>query len=79
MTSYYKEGDYNVICSRSGMRFKRSECRFEWDGKLVARKFWKPRHPQDLPPHVPKPSIPDYTNPPTYNFVGTNEVTTDDL
>jgi hypothetical protein len=40
--------DYNVQCDRSGQIFKRSECRTTWDNKLVAKKYWEPRHPQDI-------------------------------
>lgn len=56
--SYFREGDYNVVCGRSGFKVKRSDCRKEWNGLLVDKRFWKPRHPQDLPVKSPKPSIP---------------------
>ena len=42
----YKPGDHLVRCDRSGMTFYRSECRREWTGALVAKKFWEPKHPQ---------------------------------
>ncbi len=77
--TYYREGDNKVICARSGFPCKRSECRKEWDGKLVLKRFWKPRHPQDLPAKVPKPSVPMDVRSPVYNFVSTNEVTAEDL
>ncbi len=77
--SYYREGDYNVTCARSGFKCKRSDCRKEWDGQLVHKLFWKPRHPQDFPAKMPKPSIPEDVRIPTFNFVGTNEVTADSL
>jgi len=40
--------DYNVICDISGFKCKRSECRMRWDGRLVRKDFWEPRHPQDF-------------------------------
>lgn len=52
--------DYLVICDRSGFVFKRSECRKTWDGKLVAKKYWEPRHPQDIIiAKADKQSVPD--------------------
>ena len=48
MSTSRSDGDYNVVCDRSGMVFKRSECRTTWDNKLVAKKFWEPRQPQDI-------------------------------
>lgn len=46
---YYSPGDYNVICDRCGAKYKRSECKKEWD-KLLVCKYgcWEPRHPQDF-------------------------------
>lgn len=44
----YREGDYNVISDRSGQKYKRSQCRFTWDGFLVANHEWEPRQPQDF-------------------------------
>ena len=46
--SYYKHGDYNVICDHSGWKVKRSECRLQWNGLLVRKDLWEPRHPQDF-------------------------------
>lgn len=48
MKNRYRAGDYNVISDRSGQKFKRSECRFTWDGFLVANHEWEPRQPQDF-------------------------------
>lgn len=44
----YKAGDYNVICDRTGGKYKRSECRFTWDGLLVHKAVWEPRQQQDF-------------------------------
>lgn len=52
--------DYRVICDRSGFKKWRSECRYEWDGKLVWNKLWRRRQPQDTPIVAPLPArIPD--------------------
>lgn len=42
----YIEGDYNIIDDRSGMKIKRSEARFTWDGFLVHHKNWEEKQPQ---------------------------------
>lgn len=42
----YIPGDHKVVCDRSGQVFYRSECRLEWTGALVAKKFWESKHPQ---------------------------------
>jgi len=42
----YVSGDFLVVCDRSGQIFYRSECRLEWTGLLVAKKYWEPKHPQ---------------------------------
>lgn len=72
--------DYLVICDRSGFKAWRSECRLEWDGKLVLKRFWRPRNPLDLPPPTieqeplenPRPEGTDY-------FVSVNEIQPSDL
>jgi len=46
--SYFKLGDFNVICDYSGFKCKRSECRRTWDGYIVRKDFWEPRQPQDF-------------------------------
>jgi len=47
--SYYKPGDYNVICDRCGGQYKRSECAIEWNGLLTClRGCWEIRQPQDF-------------------------------
>lgn len=52
--------DHNVICDYSGFKCKRSDCRMTWDGKLVRKDFWEPRHPQDIiRPHRDDSSVQD--------------------
>ncbi len=77
--SYFREGDFNTICERSGFKCKRSDCRKEWDGRLVYKLFWRPRHPQDIPAKMPKPSIPTDGSVPVFTYVSTNQITAEDL
>lgn len=42
----YDQGDHNVISDDSGQKFKRSDCRFTWDGKLVGISEWQEKEPQ---------------------------------
>jgi hypothetical protein len=73
------ERDYKVTCDRSGMVFLRSECRMTWDNKLVAKKYWEPRHPQDIirpktddqtiPIAKPGPNDPDRGTPMYYDLM----------
>lgn len=53
--SYFRDGDNNIICDRTGFKIKRSEAQKEWDGQLVRKESWEARHPQDFPakPRVP--------------------------
>jgi len=46
MRSRFKRGDYNVISDSSGQKIKRSQARFTWDGFLVDKRDWEPKHPQ---------------------------------
>lgn len=44
----YKPGDHLVVCDRSGFTYWRSECVKEWNGLLVHKSQFEPRHPQDF-------------------------------
>lgn len=76
----YKHGDHNVICDYSGFKVKRSDCRLTWDGYLVRKDLWEPRHPQDfLKARGDKQSV-DISRPEkTDSFLDTNDVTADNL
>lgn len=58
--TYYKKGDWNVICDRCGYERKASECRPTWEGYFVCEDTcWEPRQPQDFVRGVPdKQSVP---------------------
>jgi hypothetical protein len=40
-------GTYNAICDRCGAKFKATDLLETWDGLMVCRRDWEPRHPQD--------------------------------
>lgn len=78
--SYYKPGAHNVTCDRTGFTLKSTDVRKEWNGKIVRKKSWEPRHPQDFVRAVPeRPGVADARPTPEYWFVGTNEVTPESL
>lgn len=56
----YVEGDWNIIDDRTGMKIKRSEARFTWDGVLTHHKNWEEKHPQiDLRGRDEQIAVPD--------------------
>ncbi len=80
--TYYKQGDYNVICHISGFKLKRSETRRDWKGLLINTLFgdWSTRHPQDfIPASLDKQRVND-PNPETADIeVEPNTITKDNL
>jgi hypothetical protein len=54
------------ICDRTGFKVPRGTLRPEWNGAMVRRQSWEPRHPQDFvkgraecPKGSPRPEQPD--------------------
>jgi hypothetical protein len=47
--NYYKKGSYNIICDRCRCKFKREDCQKEWNGLLVCKFCWDPKHPELTP------------------------------
>ena len=79
---FWKPGDWNVICDRTGRKYKRSQCREEWNGLIVRKESWEPRHEQDLIRSIPdNQAVPaGQANPQGEDyFLSDNEVTVDDL
>lgn len=74
-------GDYFVRCDRTGFKVPASECVREWDGKIVWREVYEPRHPQDFVRGVREDNSLPFARPVSGadRFLGTNEVTSDDL
>ena len=46
--TWFKSGDWNATCDVCGFRFKASQLRKRWDGLMVCKDDWEPRHPQEL-------------------------------
>ena len=78
MRNYYKAGVWNVVCDVCGFEFKSDELIKRWDGLMVCKQDWEPRHPQDLL-RVPRenPSVPWSRPKPTETYVDFSLVTED--
>ena len=46
--TYYKSGDWNVICDVCSKKIKASESLERWDGLIVCQDDFEQRHPQDF-------------------------------
>lgn len=67
----YRQGDHLVSCDYSGQTFYASECKMTWDGKLVHKKYWEPRHPQDfVRAKADDQSVPNARPPGDDEFIG---------
>lgn len=67
-------GEHNVTCDISGRVYKASEMRKTWDGLVVHKSKWDPKHPQlEIRPRKEQISVRDgrpegpavYPTPPT--------------
>lgn len=57
--NYLLWGDWNAICDVCGFKFKASQMLKRWDGLMVCRQDWEPRHPQlDLRVRPDIPTVP---------------------
>jgi hypothetical protein len=45
---HYRPGGHYVIDDRTGLKIRATDARLEWNGGLVHRNDWEPRHPQDF-------------------------------
>lgn len=80
MADYFKKGDYNVICDRTGYKVKRSQCVKQWDGLIVLKSHAEERHPQDnLPPGRASKPLTDARPEATDTFLNAGDVTINDL
>lgn len=61
---YYKEGDYNAVCSMCGRKRKASELVRNWQGMYRCPSHNEPRHPQDFVRATPEEQTPSWTQPP---------------
>ena len=54
-----KSGVYNAICDRCGFKKKSTELFNTWDGYMVCKEDWEPKHPQLMQkPRTPRPALP---------------------
>lgn len=75
----YASGDYHIICDRCGFKVLRSQARKTWDGLIVCRKDWEPRHPQDfVKARSDRQAVRDPRPEQTDSFIST-AITQDDL
>jgi hypothetical protein len=44
----YIPNDWNAICDSCGKKVKASQLRQRWDGFMVCKDDWEPRHEQDF-------------------------------
>ena len=51
--TFYKQGEYNVVCDRCQTEVKAHKTRFEWTGHRMCIPCWEARHPQDFKSPVP--------------------------
>lgn len=49
----YVKGDHLVLCQRTGRVVYASDCKREWNGLLVHKSVWEPKHPQLMVRSVP--------------------------
>lgn len=68
-------GNHNTLCDVCGFQYKASEMLRRWDGVLVCKTDWEPRHPQDFVRSRPdqRPVInarPQSLVPTVYGFFG---------
>ncbi len=78
--NYYKDGDWNVICQRTGFKVKASNSVKEWNNLIIRSHSWEIRHPQDfLRSKQDQPGIRDARPRPTTKFLTANEVTASSL
>lgn len=73
-------GDSNSICDCCGFKFKSSQLRKRWDGAMVCKADYEPRHPQDFVKARPERNHVKNARPaPEPRFVEANEIRAEDL
>lgn len=76
MQNYFKSGSWNCICMLCGVQFKAEDMLKRWDGMLVCKDDWEPRHSLDFLRATPERGTVPFTAPePTDQFVTVNYLT----
>jgi hypothetical protein len=56
----YKSGDWLALCDVCQHRYYASELRKRWDGYMVCKHDWEPRHPLDFLKVKPEHNFPSF-------------------
>lgn len=59
----YKKGDWKVVCDLSGAVVNASDCKMQWNGLFVHKRFWRPKPPGETPIIHPVPKVPKVLRP----------------
>jgi len=46
--NYFKSGEWNLTCDVCSKKIKAHEAKHRWDGFIVCKDDWEPRHEQDF-------------------------------
>lgn len=70
----YHEGDHAAICDICGIRFRRSQLRYNWKRQLVCDRDYEVRNPQDyaVKPRTDKQAVVNPRPEPTVTYVDTS-------
>ena len=63
MQNYYKAGTWNCICQVCGKQVKSDEIVKRWDGLLVCRSDFEPRHSLDFIRAIPERGTVPFVSP----------------
>jgi len=78
--NYYSDGDWNVICQRTGFKVKAYNTRKQWNNLIVRSESFERRHPQDyLRSKQDQPGVRDARPRPAIKYLTANEVLASDL
>ncbi len=61
--TWFKSGLWNAICDRCGFRYKNTELQQDWQGLMVCKTCWEPRHPQEMIRPIPDQNKLPWTRP----------------
>lgn len=76
MQNYFKSGSWNCICMLCGVQYKAEDMLKRWDGMLVCKNDWEPRHSLDFLRATPeRGTVPFVAPEPTDQFVAIPYIT----
>lgn len=61
--TWWKSGQWNVLCDVCGFKFKNVDLKKRWDGLMVCEKDYEARHPQESIRPVPDQQKLPWTRP----------------